>query len=73
MIENLHVRSFSQMSDESCVISQFLEEKFLSSDQRVLDIDDYADIAVVGIGYRVSVVRRVFAADGSCYSVDHAP
>ena len=53
------------------MVSQFLEEQLLASDERVLDVDDHADVPVLHVGLVLPEVRGVLAADGRGHAVDH--
>lgn len=59
------------MSDKTSVVSQLFEEQLLASDQRVLDVDNHADVSVLHVGLIIPIVRRVLAADRSGNAVDH--
>lgn len=61
-----------QMTYKTCVISELFEQQFFASKQRILNIDDNANISVFDIGRIIFIVWRCAASALLGHSVDHS-
>jgi hypothetical protein len=60
------------MAYKTGVISEFFEQQFLASKQRILNIDDHANISVFDIGRIIFIVWRCATPALLGHSVDHS-
>lgn len=71
MIKHMLIGIFLEMADKSCMISQFLEQQLLASDERVLNVYDHTNIPVLNLRDLVLIVRGRPTPDFGGNSIDH--
>lgn len=62
----------SEVTYETSVIFDVLEQEFLACEERVFCVDNDADVAILYVNLRISVQRGVLSPDGSRYFADHS-
>ena len=71
MIEHMTVGVGFEVAHKASVVLEVLVEQFLSREQGVGGVHDYAHVAVPDVGLRVAVQRRVLASDRGRDLADH--